>query len=585
MNSVIIIIIAFAGYLVAYHTYGKYLASKIFRLEKNNKMPSEELYDGVDYVPTKRNIVFGHHFTTAAGLGPIVGPAIGIIWGWLPAILWVFFGSIFMGALHDFSTLIISARHKGKTIGDMTGEIVDPGSRYAFQLIMQLLLFIVLSVFALIISTLFMLYPESVIPVWAQLPIALWLGHQIQKGKNDLLYSVIAVLIMYATIILGIYFPVDLAGIPVFQELSDIGYSMSNLVTVSWCIVLFIYVYFASTLPVQKLLQPRDYINSHQLMIAIILIVAGIFIAHPVISAPAINHKAFSSVSDVPDMMPVLFIIIACGAISGFHSIASSGTTVKQLKNEKDSLFIGYGGMLTEGFLAVLVLVCIAGGLGIGLEKDGMLYTGSDAFFQYYSSWTTANSGIGAKLESFIVGAANLFEFIGIPEHIGRPMIAVFIVSFANTTLDSATRIQRLSLQELIRSKKSGAKRRTIENRYITTFMVVLLAATMTFIRPGGKGALILWPLFGALNQLLAALGLAIVSIYLYKKKKNYLLALIPMIFVLVMTLWAMEKNLLQFISDQNILLASISVLVILLTIWLLAGGVTSVIRSKKLNV
>ncbi len=585
MNSVIIIIIAFAGYLVAYHTYGKYLASKIFRLEKNNKMPSEELYDGVDYVPTKRNIVFGHHFTTIAGLGPIVGPAIGIIWGWLPAILWVFFGSIFMGALHDFSTLIISARHKGKTIGDMTGEIVDPGSRYAFQLIMQLLLFIVLSVFALIISTLFMLYPESVIPVWAQLPIALWLGHQIQKGKNDLLYSVIAVLIMYATIILGIYFPVDLAGIPVFQELSDIGYSMSNLVTVSWCIVLFIYVYFASTLPVQKLLQPRDYINSHQLMIAIILIVAGIFIAHPVISAPAINHKAFSSVSDVPDMMPVLFIIIACGAISGFHSIASSGTTVKQLKNEKDSLFIGYGGMLTEGFLAVLVLVCIAGGLGIGLEKDGMLYTGSDAFFQYYSSWTTANSGIGAKLESFIVGAANLFEFIGIPEHIGRPMIAVFIVSFANTTLDSATRIQRLSLQELIRSKKSGAKRRTIENRYITTFMVVLLAATMTFIRPGGKGALILWPLFGALNQLLAALGLAIVSIYLYKKKKNYLLALIPMIFVLVMTLWAMEKNLLQFISDQNILLASISVLVILLTIWLLAGGVTSVIRSKKLNV
>ena len=189
-----------------------------------------------------------------------------------------------------------------------------------------------------------MLYPESVIPVWAQLPIALWLGHQIQKGKNDLLYSVIAVLIMYATIILGIYFPVDLAGIPFFQELSDIGYSMSNLVTVSWCILLFIYVYFASTLPVQKLLQPRDYINSHQLMIAIILIVAGIFIAHPVISAPAINHKAFSSVSDVPDMMPVLFIIIACGAISGFHSIASSGTTVKQLKNEKDSLFIGYGG-------------------------------------------------------------------------------------------------------------------------------------------------------------------------------------------------------------------------------------------------
>ena len=584
MNSVILVIVAFVGYIVAYHTYGKFLANKIFHLVSGNKMPSEEFYDGVDFVPTKKNIVFGHHFTTIAGLGPIVGPAIGIIWGWLPAILWVFFGAIFMGAVHDFSTLIISARHKGQTIGDLTGIIVGPGSRYVFQFIMQLLLLIVLSVFALIVSTLFMLYPESVIPVWAQIPIALWLGRQIMKGKSDLLYSIIALVMMYATIILGVYIPVDLSKMQLFQTLSQQGYNLGNLVTSSWCVILFIYVFIASTMPVQKLLQPRDYINSHQLFVAIVLIVTGVFIAHPVLSAPAINHKAFSPGNDIPNMMPILFIIIACGAISGFHSIASSGTTVKQLKNESDSLFIGYGGMLTEGFLAVLVLVCVAGGLGIGLEKNGMLFKGSDAFYQYYATWASANSGIGAKLESFIVGAANLFEFIGIPKHIGRPMIAVFIVSFANTTLDSATRMQRLSLQELVGNRKQGSKQSIISNRYIATLIVVFFAAAMTFVKPGGKGALILWPLFGSLNQLLAALGLAIVSIFLYKKKKNYLLAFIPMLFVLVMTLWAMVENLLGFISGKNILLSSISVLVIILTVWLLIGGLISVINKRKIN-
>ncbi len=585
MNSTVIIIIAFAGYLVAYHTYGKYLAKKIFQLVATNKVPAEEFYDGVDYVPTKKNILFGHHFTTIAGLGPIVGPAIGIIWGWLPALLWVFFGSIFMGAVHDFSTLIISARNKGKSIGDLTGIIIGPGPRYVFQFIMQLLLFIVLTVFALIVSTLFMLYPESIIPVWAQIPIAMWLGRQIQRGKSDLLYSIIALILMYATIILGVYVPVDLSKLGLFQHLSQHGFVLSNLITVTWCIALFIYVYFASTMPVQKLLQPRDYINSHQLIVAILLIAAGIFIAHPVMSAPAINHKAFLPGNDIPNIMPILFIIIACGAISGFHSIASSGTTVKQLKSESDSLFIGYGGMLTESFLSVLVLICVAAGLGIGLEKNGVLFTGSDAFYQHYSSWATTNSGIGAKLESFIVGAANLFEFIGIPKEIGRPMIAVFIVSFANTTLDSATRMQRLSLQEIVSYNKTGDKKSIIENRYVATFVIVLVAAVMTFVKPGGKGALILWPLFGALNQLLAGLGLALVSIFLYRKKKKYMLAFIPMVIVLIMTIWAMIENLLSFISERNILLALISILIIILTFWLLAGGLVTIIRSKKVNV
>lgn len=567
MNSLILTILAFAGYLLAYRLYGRFLARKIFRLSDENRMPSHEFNDGVDYVPTKSHIVFGHHFTTIAGLGPIVGPAIGVIWGWLPAFIWVFLGSIFMGAVHDFSTLVISARNKGKTIGDLAGELIGPGTRYSFQFLMQLLLFIVLSVFAMIVGVLFELYPEAVFPVWMQIPIAVWLGWMIRRGKNDLLYSIIAVLLMYGTVIIGLYIPIR---VPPIQGSS----------VVTWCLILFVYVFFASTLPVQKLLQPRDYINSHQLLVAIALIITGLFVAHPVITAPAINDAAFASGSDVPDIMPILFITIACGAISGFHSLASSGTTVKQVDREKDTLFIGYGGMLWESFLAVLVIMAVAGGLGLGLEKDGQTFTGADAFKHHYSSWA-AFSGIDNKLEAFVIGASNLFRSFGIPPLVGKSMIAVFIVSFANTTLDSAARIQRLSLQEIFRNKQ-GTIRKPMDNRYVATFFVVLAAMAMTFLKSGATGALILWPLFGSLNQLLAALALGMVTIYLYNHKKNIMITLLPMIFVLFVTIWAMFKNLATFWNQQDEILIFLSVLILGLTLLLLAGSFKAMFKSRS---
>jgi carbon starvation protein len=565
MNSLILTILAFAGYILAYRFYGRFLARRIFRLSDETRMPSHEFRDGVDYVPTRAHIIFGHHFTTIAGLGPIVGPAIGIIWGWVPAFIWVFLGSIFMGAVHDFSALVVSARNQGKTIGDLTGELIGPGTRFAFQFLMQFLLFIVLSVFAMIVGVLFELYPEAVFPVWMQIPIAVWLGWMIRKGKNDLLFSIIAVIMMYITVVIGVYLPVrvpPIAGSPV----------------VTWCLILFVYVFFASTVPVQKLLQPRDYINSHQLMVAIILLVVGLIVAHPQISAPVINKSAFTEGSDIPGMMPVLFITIACGAISGFHSLASSGTTVKQVDRERDALFIGYGGMLLESFLAVLVIMAVAGGLGLGLEKEGKLFTGLDAFRQQYSSWA-AFSGIDAKLEAFVIGASNLFQSFGIPPVFGKSMIAVFIVSFANTTLDSAARIQRLSLQEIFRDRE-GSVRKPVNNRYAATAFVVAAAMAMAFLKPGASGALILWPLFGSLNQLLAALALGIVTIYLYQKQKNILITLIPMIFVLIVTVWAMVKNLVYFWQDQDIVLVVISIIILALTVWMLGGGINTLLRQ-----
>jgi carbon starvation protein len=567
MNSLLLVLLALAGYVVAYRTYGRFLARKIFKIDNRNIMPSHTMRDGIDFVPTKRHIIFGHHFTTIAGLGPIVGPAIGIIWGWLPAFIWVFLGSIFMGAVHDFSTLVISARNQGKTIGDLTGDIISPSTRYAFQFIMQLLLFIVLSVFAMIVGLLFVMYPESVFPVWMQLPIAVWLGWQIRKGKNDLVYSIIAVVIMYLTVVIGVYLPITVPEI------------MGSSVT-TWCILLFIYVFFASTVPVHRLLQPRDYINSHQLMVAMGLLIIGLVVAHPMITAPAINPSAYAPGNDVPDLMPLLFITIACGAISGFHSLASSGTTVKQVDKEKDTLLIGYGGMVLESLLAVLVLMSIAGGLGLGLEKDGVLLTGLEAFNHHYASWASA-SGLAAKLDAFVVGASNLFASIGIPPLVGRSMIAVFIVSFANTTLDSVTRIQRLSLQEIFKNRHNKTLK-PFDNRYFATFIVVAAAALMAFAKPAAEGALLLWPLFGSLNQLLAALALGIVSVYMYQKGMKYIISFLPMVAILVVTVWAMFINLFGFIKEGDLMLVLISSLILSLTLWLLIGSIISLVRFNK---
>lgn len=558
MNSFLLALLALIGYLIAYQTYGKFLARKIFKLSDKNIMPSHELNDGVDYVPTKKHIIFGHHFTTIAGLGPIVGPAIGIIWGWLPAFIWVFFGSILMGAVHDFTTLVISARNKGKTMGELTGDIISPSTRYAFQFIMQFLLFIVISVFSMIVGLLFELYPEAVFPVWMQIPIAIWLGIQIQKGKNDLLYSIIAVILMYVTVIIGAYLPIHIP--PLF------GSSVT-----SWVLILLVYVFFASTIPVQKLLQPRDYINSHQLLVAMGLLFVGLAVAHPVITAPAINPAATAPGSDIPGLAPLLFITIACGAISGFHSLASSGTTVKQVDKETDTLFIGYGGMLWESLLAVLVLMAVAGGLGMD---------NSNAFNEHYSSWASA-SGLNAKLEAFVTGSANLFGSLGITPLVGKSIIAVFIVSFANTTLDSAARIQRLSLQEIF-TNKQGKTTRPFNNRYIATFFVVLAAGLLAFSKPAAEGALALWPLFGSLNQLLAALALAIVAVYLIQKKKNVLFVFIPMVFVLLMTVWAMINNLFVFMRDKDIVLVVLSMIILFLSFWLLVSTTYSLFKLKK---
>ena len=560
MGALLLTIVVFVGYILMYRFYGKYIGSRVFKLASEAEAPSKTLEDGVDFVPTKREIMFGHHFTSIAGTGPIVGPAIAIIWGWVPAIIWVFVGSVIMGAVHDFGALIISMRNQGKSISEYTAKYINSRTRFLFFAIVFLELLIVIAIFGLVIAVVFNMFPSSVFPVWLEIPIAIALGYLIyKKGVNLLKWSIIAVVTMYITVLIGVYLPIKLpaiAGIPA---------------TGVWTIILLIYAFIASTLPVTTLLQPRDFINSHQLMVAMVLLVLGVaasaFTGKLEIVAPAVQMTP----AEAPPMWPFLFITIACGAISGFHALVSSGTSAKQVANENDSLFVGYGSMLLEGSLATLVIIAVAAGIGMGYTpKDGELLTGLSAWTAHYSSWGAA-AGLGSKITAFVTGSANMMTTFGLPMSWALAIMGVFVASFAGTTLDTATRIQRYVVTEL----SSDIKLDVFKNRYLATAFAVVTAGILAFATgASGSGALTLWPLFGAVNQTLAALALIVITMYLKTQGGlKWLVSGLPAIFMLVMTFWATILNEINFIRSGNGLLIVINSLVILIVLAIAIEG------------
>lgn len=566
MAALLIMILAFVGYIIMYKLYGQFIGRKIFMLSGASKTPAHEYEDGIDYVPTKKEVIFGHHFTSIAGTGPIVGPAIAIIWGWVPALLWVFIGSIVMGAVHDFGALIISMRNQGKSISEYTAKYINDRTKIFFFLVVFLELWIVIAIFGLVIAVVFSMYPASVIPVWLEIPIAVYLGHLIyKKGKSIMGWSIIAVLVMYATMILGFFAPIKMpaiAGIPP---------------TGVWTILLLTYAFIASVLPVTTLLQPRDFINSHQLVIALGLLVLGVIFAafsgKLEIVAPAIQ----AAPAKAPPMWPFLFITIACGAISGFHSLVSSGTSAKQVRNETDSLFVGYGSMLLEGTLATLVIIAVAAGIGMGYTtKAGETLTGIAAWTTHYSSWAAA-AGLGSKISAFVDGSANMLGAIGIPKGGALVIMGVFVASFAATTLDTATRIQRYVIAELF----GGLKITALANRYTATVIAVGSALVLAFVTgAGGKGALALWPLFGATNQTLAALALIIITLYLERQGGlKWIISGVPAVFMAVMTIWAVVMNQFKYLGAHNLLLTIINVCVLIVALWIVVEGAVKFFR------
>jgi carbon starvation protein len=569
MDAVLIMVLAFVGYLLAYRLYGRFVGKKIFALSNANKTPAVQMEDGQDYVPTRKGIIFGHHFTSIAGTGPIVGPALGVIWGWVPALIWVLVGTIVMGAVHDFGALVLSLRNQGKSISEITEKYVNPRTRTIFFIVVFLELWIVIAIFGLVIAVVFNLYPQSVFPVWLEIPIAILLGWIIYKrGGNHVLFSIIAVIVMYVTVVIGAYLPINMptiAGIPA---------------TGVWSILLLIYAFIASTLPVTTLLQPRDYINSHQLFIAMALLVVGALVAgftgRLEVVAPAVR----AAPPDSPPLWPMLFITIACGAISGFHSLVSSGTSAKQVRQEEDALFVGYGSMIFEGALAVLVIVAVTAGIGMAYRSaDGAMMSGLAAWTEHYKSWAGAG-GVANAARAFVQGSANMIAAIGIPVNIAVVIMGVFIASFAGTTLDTATRIQRYVVQELSGDIKLGF----MQNRYAATAFAVITAGILAFATgASGTGALILWPLFGATNQCLAALALVAITIYLKSRGGvAYLISGLPAAFMVVMTSWGLVLNEISYINATQWHLVVVNGLVLLIAIWIVIEGLTVFFGGAK---
>ncbi|MCJ2164814.1 MULTISPECIES: carbon starvation protein A [unclassified Pseudodesulfovibrio] len=561
MDAMLMMLAAFGGYIIMYRLYGRYIGKKIFALSGANKVPAVEMEDGVDYVPTKKEVIFGHHFTSIAGTGPIVGPAIAVIWGWAPAMIWIFVGSIMMGAVHDFGALILSMRNQGKSVSEITSKYINPRTKLFFFVVVFLDLLIITAIFGLVIAVIFNMFPASVLPVWLEVPIAMVLGYIIYKrGGNAMTWSIVALAVMYVTVVIGVYAPIKM---PMIGSMPPTG---------TWTVLLLIYAFIASTLPVTALLQPRDFINSHQLLVALALMVIGVFAAtfsgtqlH--IIAPAVQ----AAPEGAPPMLPFLFITIACGAISGFHSLVSSGTTSKQVANEEDALFIGYGSMLTEATLSTLVIVAVAAGIGLGYHTaDGATLTGLDAWSTHYSSWAAAQ-GLGSKVAAFVYGAANMIEAAGIPHSVALAIMGVFVASFAGTTMDTATRIERYALTELF----SNTPIKIFNNKYVSTAAAVFLAGCLAFSSGGGgNGALALWPLFGCINQILAALVLTTVTVYLKGRGGlSWLIAGIPALFLGSMTVWAILINQGMYIDKGNILLQSLNLLVLAVSLWVVGEG------------
>lgn len=576
MLTVAIALLSGIGFLLAYRIYGNWLSQSVFQIDSERLVPSKECEDGVDYVPTRRSIIFGHHFTSIAGTGPIVGPAIAVFWGWLPALLWVFFGSIFVGAVHDFGALVVSLRNRGQTVGEIAGRLISPRARVLFLLVLFFALTVVLAVFGLVIAIIFKLYPESVFSVWLAMPLAVLVGWISRRGGPLLLSTVVSVGLLYAAVYAGVQSSALQLAIP------D---SVGNTVII-WTVILMIYCFVASVLPVWTLLQPRDYLNSFQLYIALALVVAGVCVAgftgqaDLVASAPMV---ASQTIEGAPPMWPFLFVTIACGACSGFHCLVSSGTTSKQIACESDAQAVGYGGMLLEGMLAVLVILCCTAGLGIGISGgEGEILTGQAAWAsRYTASGNWANFGLPQMLGAFVDGGANFLTTLGFSAAMGKGILAVLVACFAATTLDSATRLQRYVIQELGESLYLPP----LKNKYVATSVAVglgLVVACLPGPKGAGSGGLILWPLFGATNQLLAGLALMVTSVYLWRRHRPLAFILIPTLFMLAMPFLAMLSKMKDWYGEGKHLLLGVGITVIGLQVWMIVEGALIFLKAEQ---
>lgn len=557
MPAFLVVVITIVAFYFAYKFYSKYLAEKVYAVDPNFRTPAHELRDGVDFVPTHRHVLLGHHFTSVAGAAPIVGPAIAVYWGWLPAVFWVVLGTIFAAGVHDFGSIVVSARNRGQNIGTLSGKVISARASTLFLLIIFFLLTLVNAVFGVVMAILFAKNPGAVIPALIVIPIAIFIGQWAYKfGRSIVIPSIIGLLLLYAAIPVGQAYPITV------EPLAEvIGLSVRT----TWIILIFAYTWIASRLPVWVLLQPRDYINGQQLLVALAVIFTGVLVGWDTITAPAINTNI---AADSPSWFPFLFITIACGAISGFHSLVASGTTSKQLDKEPEARLVGYGGALGEGALALAAILACTAGLGSAAEWNVA-----------YADFGTASGG---ALGNFVNGVGHFLGNLGIPTALGATFAVVVVVTFAGTTMDTGVRLQRYIVEEI--GELAGLKSIVGRTNLLTT-IAVLVPMALALV-PGGEGKGFafgrLWTLFGTTNQLTAGLALSIVGVWVLSRNRNPIAALIPLVFLLTMTTWALIINLVDFFANGDWLLLIMDAGIFVLAAWLIVEAFTAFNRERQ---
>ena len=490
MSLTAIVIVSMIILLLAYRLYGTYVANK-FEIDDKNLTPAHTMRDNVDYMPGKMPVVLGHHFASIAGAGPIVGPIIAVAFGWIPALLWILIGGIFFGAVHDITSMMASIRHQGKSIGAIIEKYIGVSGKKLFMTFAFATLILIIAVFVDIVAKTFVSVPSAASASLMFMGLALVFGWVMNKFKMSFwVLSVTGVVIMYLMVYLGTLWPVDLS------------YN-------AWVIILLVYCIFAAIAPVWVLLQPRDYLNSFLLYGMMLFGIIGIFVANPEIK---MSSDVVLEVSNLGYLFPVLFVTIACGAISGFHSLVASGTTSKQLDIETDAKRVGFGGMLIESLLAVVSV-----GTVIILTRE-----------EYHVSL----SALG-PVTLYSNGLGGFISSLGIPVELAISFVALTVSAFAVTTLDTCTRLGRFVVQEYFQDGATPVAEVLGGNRYVATVLVAVLSVSLLLTGQFQE----LWPIFGSANQLLAALALLAGTVWLYKKGLNPLFTLIPMIFMFLVTL------------------------------------------------
>ncbi|MBN2412885.1 carbon starvation protein A [candidate division KSB1 bacterium] len=589
MSPVILIVTGFILFIVAYITYGSFIAKKL-NIDPNRNTPAHELKDGVDYVPAKAPILLGHHFASIAGAGPILGPIIASVFGWLPVFLWIVIGGIFMGGVHDMSSLIASARHKGVSIGKIIEEYLGVRGKRLFMIFAYLTMILVIAVFAKIVATTFVTVPSVATSSFLFILIAILFGLGIYRSKLPLLpSSIIGVVLLFLCINLGSQYPIviydkflktttqttiaELVQSGEIQKMSspaEIYHKLDNKNLTKaaddvkraekkanniWIFIILFYVTIAAVTPVWILLQPRDYLNSFLLYALLLGGGIGIFFTDASIVLPKVTRFH----TNIGYLFPVLFVTVACGAISGFHSLVASGTTAKQLNKETDAKIIGYGGMLIESMLALLALLAAATMLQ---DRYHLLSQNKDYI-------TLFSEGIGRFMAKI--------PLVGISENAGVTFTGLAVSAFALTTLDTCTRLARFTFQEFF--DVSGRKKSILTtNRFIGTLLSVIFSAV--FIFTGSSDTL--WPIFGSANQLLASLALLAVTAWLSFLKKPNWFTKIPMYFMYVVTLTALVTLIYQNIQNKHYSLVIVGILLVVVSILLFIQAFKSFAAIRK---